>query len=78
MPFNTLGNLGAGLMLNYNDQPTPDELMRLLQSGRQNRALAGIGMPVYDPPTPDRNAMQPNELNFYNWLKSQGIPYERP
>lgn len=78
MPFNTLGQLGAGLALNYNDQPTPEELARLQQQKLQNRGLAGIGMQVYGAPNLDRNAMSPDELMLYNWFRSQGLPQERP
>jgi hypothetical protein len=78
MPFNTLGNLGAGLALNYNDQPIPSELLRLLQQQRQQRNLAGVGMTEYGAPNLDRNISDPDDMMLYNWFKSQSLPQERP
>ena len=78
MPFPTLGNLGPPLALNYNDEPTPAEIQRLYQQRLQNRALSGIGMPVYEPPNLDRNTYDPMDQMLYNWFKSHGAGQEQP
>ena len=66
MPFNTLGQLGAPLALNYDDTPVPAEVQRSWKQMLEAQSPANNRMPVYGAPNLDRNAMRPNDLMLYN------------
>lgn len=70
----SLADLGA-MRPQYNDQSTYADLMRRRQQADQMANSART--PIYERPNLDSNAMQPDDMTFYNYLRQLGLGQER-